>query len=77
MKVTVRVTGPVTLPSGERETAVDLEAGAKVKDLVTAVGFTAAQARFFRVAIGGAVADQHVQLKEGDQVTLMVPIGGG
>ena len=77
MKVVVRVTGPVVLPSGKTETSVDLEAGATVQDLIAAIGFSPAQARFFRVAIGGAVADRHTQLEEGDQVTLMVPIGGG
>ncbi len=77
MKVVVRVTGPVVLPSGKHELSLDLEEGATVNDLMAAVGFSAAQTRFFRVAIGGAVADRHTQLKEGDHVTLMVPIGGG
>ncbi len=77
VKVSVRVTGPVVLPTGKTREWVDLEDGATVRVLLEALGYPAVQARFFRVAVGGDVAGLHAPLKEGDEVTLMVPIGGG
>ena len=77
MKVVVRVTGPVVLPSGATQETLELEDGATVAALIEAAGFRPAQARFFRAAVGGEVAGSHTRLKDGDVVTLMVPIGGG
>jgi len=77
VKVVVKVTGPVVLPSGNTRTTVELEEGSTVAEVIEAVGFPAAQARFFRAAVGGEVAGSHTVLKDGDEVTLMVPVGGG
>ena len=77
MKIRVHLSGPIVLAAGAPENPVELEEGRTIDRLLSVLGFSERHLVFFRVAVGGEVASRGTFLQDGDEVTIMIPIGGG
>lgn len=77
MTAVVRFLGPIRRPWTEASRAVDVGAGATVADLLATLGFARHELAFLQVARNGVVASLATPLCEGDEVDVMLRVGGG
>jgi len=75
--VHVEFLGPMRRPWRERERDVDIDAGATIGELMSQLGYTEEESRFFSVTINGERGRGNQVLTHGDQVTLTLVVGGG
>jgi len=81
MNVNVEYTAQLRLRTGTSSESIELNDGARVEDLIAAVGgrhdiqdFLPGSLLCF---VGGSQAEADQSLSDGDQVTLVTPISGG
>lgn len=77
MKVKVELLPGLRKVQDKRKFEVELPEGATVKDMLLSVGFGEDEIQHIRVWVGKDLASIHTVLKDSDEATASVPIGGG
>jgi sulfur carrier protein ThiS len=77
VRLTVTLHGPVRRPFAEVTRSCELAAPATVADLLSDLGFAAAEQAVLHVAVNGAAARRWSHLNDGDDVIVMLKAGGG
>ena len=77
MLVHVKVHGALARPGGKDELDVELAEGARVEELLGALGYPPAHHRAISAFVGGERARPGRLLLDGDEVALMVIASGG
>ena len=77
MKIEVASTGLLHIEGLEKEGFVELEAGATVTDLLNIIKIQQDHQRFVTAFVNGEEKNRSAVLRNGDKVTLLLPIGGG
>jgi sulfur carrier protein ThiS len=75
--VTVKFSGPVRRPWPEASREVELESGSSVARLLTAIGFDRHEQGYLQVARNGVAVPLDALLSGGDEVDVMLRVGGG
>lgn len=75
MRISVRFFGPAAEAAGRADLPLDLADGATVADAVASVGLRIPGS--WRAAVGTEYADPSRRLRDGDEVSLIPPVGGG
>jgi molybdopterin converting factor small subunit len=77
LRVTVEVLAGIRPPRQERKASLELPDGSTVRDALLAYGFPTDQIRFLRVWRGDELADLNTKLKDGDAISVAIPLSGG
>ena len=77
MKIEVASTGLLHIEGLEKEGFVELAAGATVTDLLNIIKIQQDHQRFVTAFVNGEEKNRSAVLRNGDKVTLLLPIGGG
>jgi hypothetical protein len=77
IRVRVQLLPGVRPVRGERNFEIELQEGATVRDLLLAAGFRESEIEYIRVWVGKNLASLHTVLRDSDDATVGVPLGGG
>jgi molybdopterin converting factor small subunit len=77
MRVKVELLPGLRPIRGEKRFEIELNDGATVKELLLSIGFRENEIEHLRVWVGKDMASLHTVLKDSDEVTMGVPLGGG
>jgi len=76
-RVFVELLGPMCKPGGESRLELDLPPGSRITDLLTALEYPEQQHRFLVVIRNRNRSTLSTPLEDGDELQLLLPIGGG
>ena len=77
MKIQVKIIGALTKPDGKDDFTTDLPAKATVTDLLKKLGYHEMHLSIIMAAVNGKQKKNSQVLKDGDEVELSLPVGGG
>lgn len=77
MNVTVRFSGPIRRPWPETCRALEVEVGITVAGLLATLGFARHELSFLQAARNRAAVPLTTALADGDEVEVMLRVGGG
>lgn len=75
MHISVRFFGPAAAAAGRADLPLELADGATVADAVASAGLSVPAS--WRAAVGTEYAEPSRRLRDGDEVSLIPPVGGG
>jgi molybdopterin converting factor small subunit len=77
MKVHVKILGALTKPFGKDDFDHEVGAGTNLEQLLVGLGYHVSHLRFIVASVAGSQQKLGYALKEGDEVTLVLPTSGG
>jgi len=77
MRIHVKIVGALAKPLGKDAFDLELPAGARVEELLLAVGYEGAHLRFIIPVVNGVHERLSHALTDGDEVRLFLPTSGG
>ena len=77
IRVELELVGVIRRPWPEHRRELELPAGTTVGTLLANLGYTEREARHLVIFVNGAKSKRAAALAAGDQVTVMLSIGGG
>jgi hypothetical protein len=77
ISVSVKISGPLIKPQGRDNFALELKSGTKLRRLLLQLGYDKKHIPSIMPVVNGTLQKDSYELKQGDQVSLSLIIGGG
>lgn len=77
MKIEIEFLGPMRRPWPERARPLDVEERSSVSDVLRQVGYTEEETTHLTFSVNGVPARLAQSLTDGDQLSVMLLLGGG
>lgn len=77
MKIQVKIIGALMKPAGKEDFSQEMPDQATIQDLLLKLGYHEKHLNIIMAAVNGKQKKNSTKLKNGDEVELSLPVGGG